>query len=141
MAAELKSWSMLCFRIAYGFPLMDSVKPLSNVSMITRLELIIFVIIGYYFGRLPAKQNEKTLKDEIGRQTQKAEAAQHAKETALQSREALEEKMKNVSAALTSAVPAMSAAKFAEDIHRTSGPINEDGLRYSMGAALRILDS
>lgn len=132
---------MLCFRIAYGFPLMDSVKPLSNVSMITRLELIIFVIIGYYFGRLPAKQNEKTLKDEIGRQTQKAEAAQHAKETALQSREALEEKMKNVSAALTSAVPAMSAAKFAEDIHRTSGPINEDGLRYSMGAALRILDS
>lgn len=109
--------------------------------MITRLELIIFVIIGYYFGRLPAKQNEKTLKDEIGRQTQKAEAAQHAKETALQSREALEEKMKNVSAALTSAAPAMSAAKFAEDIHRTSGPINEDGLRYSMGAALRILDS
>ena len=73
--------------------------------MITRLEPIIFVIIGYYFGRLPAQQNEKTLKDEIGRQTQKADAAQHAKEQAQQTREALEEKIKNVSAALTSAGP------------------------------------
>jgi hypothetical protein len=109
--------------------------------MITRLEPIIFVIIGYYFGRLPAQQNEKTLNDEIGRQTQKADAAQHAKEQAQQSREAVEEKIKNVTAALTSAVPAASAAKFAEDVHKTGGPIKEDGLRYSVGAALRILNS
>jgi hypothetical protein len=116
-------------------------KPLTDVSMITRLEPIIFVIIGYYFGRLPAQQNEKTLKGELVRQTQKADAAQHAKETALQSRESLEEKIKNVSAALTSAAPTTSAGKFTEDVHKTGGPINEDGLRYSMGAALRILNS
>jgi hypothetical protein len=145
MADALKSWVMvlltLIFVVLYGAALLGKLKPLSDVSMVTRLEPIIFVIIGYYFGRLPAQQNEKTLKDEIGRQTQKADAAQHAKEQALQSREAMEEKIKNVSAALTSAVPATSAGKFAEDVHKTGGPINENGLRHSVGAALRILNS
>lgn len=129
------------FVMLYGSALLGWLKPMTDVSMITRLEPIIFVIIGYYFGRLPAQQNEKTLKDEIGRQTQKADAAQHAKEQAQQSREALEEKVKNVSAALTSAAPATSTAKFAEEVHKTGGPIKEDGLRYSVGAALRILNS
>lgn len=145
MADALKGWTMVVltfvFVVLYGSALLGWLKPLSDVSMITRLEPIIFVIIGYYFGRLPAQQNEKTLKDEIGRQTQKADAAQHAKETALQSREAVEEKIKNVSAALTSAAPATSTAKFVEEVHKSGGPIKEDGLRYSMGAALRILNS
>ena len=109
--------------------------------MVLRLEPIIFVIIGYYFGRLPAQQNEKTLKDEIGRQTQKADAAQHAKEQALQSREALEEKVKNVNAALTAAAPTTSRASFAEDVHKANGAIKEDALRHSVGAAVRILNS
>jgi hypothetical protein len=43
--------------------------------LVLRLEPIIFVIIGYYFGRLPGQQNEKTLKQEIGRQTLRAAAA------------------------------------------------------------------
>jgi hypothetical protein len=108
---------------------------------VLRLEPIIFVIIGYYFGRLPARQNEKTFKEEIGRQTQKADAAQHAKEQALQTRDALEEKLKNVNAALTSAAPATSVVSFAEGLHKAGGPIKEDGLRYSVGAAVRILNS
>lgn len=145
MADALKSWVMvlltLVFVVLYGAALLGKLKPLSDVSMVTRLEPIIFVIIGYYFGRLPAQQNEKTLKDEINRQTQKADTAQHAKEQALQSREALEEKMKNVSAALTYSAPATSVAKFAEDVHKKGGPINEDALRNSVGAALRILSS
>jgi hypothetical protein len=145
MADVLKGWTMVVltfvFVLLYGAALFGWLKPLSDVTMITRLEPIIFVIIGYYFGRLPAQQNEKTLKDEIGRQTQKADAAQHAKETAIQSREALEERIKNVSATLTSAAPATSATRFAEDVHKTGGPIKEDGLRYSVGAALSILNS
>ena len=145
MADLLKGWTMVvltfAFVLLYGAALFGWLKPLSDVTMITRLEPIIFVIIGYYFGRLPAQQNEKTLKDEIGRQTQKADAAQHAKEQALQSRESAEEKIKNVSAALTSAAPTTSAARFVEDVHKASGPINENGLRYSVGAALRILHS
>jgi hypothetical protein len=144
-ADALKGWTMVVltfvFVLLYGAALLGWLKPLTDVSMITRLEPIIFVIIGYYFGRLPAQQNEKTLKAEIGRQTQKADAAQHAKEQAQQSREGLEEKIKNVSAALTSSAPASSTARFAEDVHKTAGPINENGLRYSVSAALRILNS
>ena len=141
----LRNWIMvvltLIFVSLYGAALIGWLKPLADEKMVLRLEPIVFVIIGYYFGRLPAQQNEKTLKDEIGRQTQKADAAQHVKEQALQTREALEEKLKNVSAALTSAAPSTSAASFAENIHKAGGPIKEEGLRYSVGAAVRILNS
>jgi len=102
----LKSWVMVILTFAfialYGLALIGTLKPLADISMVSRIEPIIFVIIGYYFGRLPAQQNEKTLKDEINRQTQKADAAQHAKENTIQSREALVEKLKNVDAALAS---------------------------------------
>jgi hypothetical protein len=141
----LRNWLMvvltLIFVALYGAALIGWLKPLADEKMVVRLEPIIFVVIGYYFGRLPAQQNEKTLKDEIGRQTQKADAAQHAKEQALQTREALEEKLKNVNAALTSAAPDTSAVSFAEGLHKMGGPIKEEGLRYSVGAALRILNS
>jgi hypothetical protein len=144
-ADALKSWTMvvltLVFVLLYGAALAGWLKPLTDERMVLRLEPIIFVIIGYYFGRLPAQQTEKTLKDEIGRQTQRADAAQHAKEQALQTREAVEEKLKSISAALTSAAPAISAVSFAENIHKAGGPIKEDSLRYSVGAALRILNS
>jgi hypothetical protein len=123
----------------YGAALIGWLKPLANEKMVLRLEPIIFVIIGYYFGRLPAQQNEKTLKEEIGRQTQKADAAQHAKEQALQTREALEEKLKNVNAALTSA--AAAAAAFANTVRHTNGPVSQEALRYSVGAAVQILNS
>src|SRR5437773_9838532 len=105
----LKNWIMvvltLLFVGLYGAALIGWLKPLADEKMVLRLEPIIFEIIGYYFGRLPSQQNEKTLKDEINRQTQKADAAQHVKEQAQQTREALEEKIKNVNAALTSAAP------------------------------------
>src|SRR5947208_13509937 len=72
----LKNWIMvvltLVFITLYGAALTGLLKPLADEKMVLRLEPIIFVIIGYYFGRLPGQQNEKTLKDEIGRQTQKA---------------------------------------------------------------------
>lgn len=131
----------LIFVGLYGAALVGWLKPLADEKMVLRIEPIVFVIIGYYFGRLPSQQNERTLKDEIGRQTQKADAAQHIKEQTLQTREALEEKIKNVNAALTSTVPTTSRSSFAEDVHKTDGPIKEDGLRYSVGAALRILNS
>ena len=104
LSETIKDWVMvfltLAFVVLYGLALLGKLKPLADASMVTRLEPIIFVIIGYYFGRLPGQQNEQTLKEEIGRQTQRADAAQHAKETALQSREALDEKVKNARTAL-----------------------------------------
>lgn len=130
MAEALKGWTMVVltfiFVLLYGAALFGWLKPLSDMSMITRVEPLIFVIIGYYFGRLPSQQNEKLLKDEIVRQTQKADAAQHAKEHAQQSREALEEKVKNVRAALVSAKSAKGFADIA------GSPV---------AAALSVLDS
>ncbi|HEX8283786.1 MAG TPA: hypothetical protein VF588_10550 [Pyrinomonadaceae bacterium] len=140
MADALKGWVMvaltLVFVALYGAALTGWLKPLADEKMVTRLEPIIFVIIGYYFGRLPAQQNEKTLKDEIGRQTQKADAAQHAKEQAQQSREALEEKVKNARAAL-GATPGQPVKSLAEG----AGSAKDDPLRVSVAAALNVLNS
>ncbi|MDT7809760.1 MAG: hypothetical protein QOJ70_3573 [Acidobacteriota bacterium] len=135
----IKAWVMVLLTIVfvalYGAALTGWLRPLPDEKMVARLEPIIFVIIGYYFGRLPAQQTEKTLKDEVTRQTQKADAAQHAKEQAQQSRESLEEKVKNARAVLA---PAASAKSISEstDVAGRAGP-----LRISVSAALDILDS
>jgi hypothetical protein len=141
----LRSWVMvaltLIFVILYGAALIGWLRPLADEKMVTRLEPIIFVIIGYYFGRLPAQQNEKTLKDEINRQTQKADAAQHAKEQAQQSRETLEEKVKNAHSALASASPNGSARGLTQHLDKADGAPRDETLRASMVAALNILNS
>jgi len=81
-ADTLKNWIMvvltLVFISLYGAALIGWLKPLADEKMVLRLEPILFVIIGYYFGRLPAQQNEKTLKQEISRQTQRGDADRRA---------------------------------------------------------------
>jgi hypothetical protein len=144
VADALKSWVMvaltLVFVALYGAALTGWLRPLPDEKMVTRLEPIIFVIIGYYFGRLPAQQNEKTLKDEIGRQTQKADASQHAKEQAQQSRETLEEKVKNARAALVAGSGGQTAKAMSETA-RAGSPANGDSLRVSVAVALNVLNS
>lgn len=129
----------LIFVALYGAALFGWLRPLGDDRMVVRLEPIIFAIIGFYFGRLPGQQNERTLKQEINRQTQRADAAQSAKEQALQLSESLEEKVKNVRAALSSDAPAgvTSSGAFA----MASGIASEDGLPHVVKAAVRILDS
>ncbi|HEY0375633.1 MAG TPA: hypothetical protein VGC87_01595 [Pyrinomonadaceae bacterium] len=140
MTDALKGWVMvaltLIFVILYGAALIGWLKPLADEKMITRLEPIIFVIIGYYFGRLPAQQNEKTLKDEIIRQTQKADASQHAKEQSQQAREALEEKLKNAVASISQAVQVSSDKGVS-----ASGAGADAGLRHALLTTLKILNS
>lgn len=150
-ADALKSWMMvvltMSFILLYGAALLGWLRPMTDERMVIHLEPIIFVIIGYYFGRQPAQHNEKTLKGEINRQTQRADAAQHAKEQTQQAREALEEKVKNVRVTLgrstTTASPATgSAAKNAADnLCRTGGAAQDEALRQSVAVALNILDS
>ena len=137
LSSVIKDWILvfltLAFIALYGFALLGKLRPLADSSIITRLEPIIFVMIGYHFGRLPGQQNEQTLKQEIERQTQRADAAQHSKETALQSREALDEKVKNARTALAGDAAAASKA-----------PAGSDGLlkdRASVIAAFNILNS
>src|SRR3712207_4544931 len=109
MSNAVRNWMMivltLIFVVFYAAALLGWLRPLSDIAMVTRLEPIIFVIIGYYFGRLPAQQNEQTLKDEIIRQTQKSDASQQAKEKANQECEALEEKIKNAVGVLSVSLP------------------------------------
>ncbi|MEP7336767.1 MAG: hypothetical protein ABI977_03310, partial [Acidobacteriota bacterium] len=113
----LRNWMMTAltsiFVLLYGAALLGWLRPLPDERAIARLEPIIFVIIGYYFGRLPAQQNEQTLKGELNRQTQKTDAAQHAKEQAQQASEALEEKVKNVRITLASSAAGAAAKDFA----------------------------
>lgn len=122
------------FVVLYGLALLGKLRPLADSSMVTRLEPIIFVLIGYYFGRLPGQQNEQTLKEEIGRQTQRADAAQHAKESALQTREVLDEKIKNARTALA-ADPLTAANGSAKALD------NVNTERRSVETALGILSS
>lgn len=144
VSEALKSWVMviltLGFVALYGLALIGKLKPLEDVSMVSRIEPIIFVIIGYYFGRLPSQQNEKSLKEEIDRQTQKADAAQQAKENALETREAFEEKLKNINATLEAGLNPPRA-----DLHNTSAQgdraTGELALRYSIAAARRIFEA
>ena len=139
MANLLCDWLMaaltLAFVLIYGAALVGWLQPLPNEQAVMRLEPIIFVVIGYYFGRMPARQHETTLKDEIVRLAQKADAAQHAKEQMQQERESLEEKVKNAKAVLA---PVMSAKASFEAVS-ASGP--ETPLRTSSAAALSILST
>lgn len=94
----------LVFVLLYAAAFAGKFDPLRDNTMLLRLEPIIFILIGYCFARIPARQNEQTLKQEIERQTQKTDAAQFAKEKAQIEREALEEKIKNARTALKSYV-------------------------------------
>lgn len=127
----LRSWLMvfltLTLILLYAAALLGWFKPLADEKMAVRLEPIIFVIVGFCFGRLPSQQNERALKEEISRHAQKVDAAQHAKEQAREALAALEEKVKNV----TAAVAPVAARK----------KLDDDKLNGSLAAALEILNS
>ena len=127
------------FVLLYTVALLGWLKPLSDVAMVTRLEPLIFIIIGYYFGRRPAQQNEQSLKDTIDRQTKKAEDVQHLLEQARQEREALDEKLENVKIILTSLTGKASPA----NMNRSSADeeANLKTQRHSIVNAINILNS
>jgi hypothetical protein len=148
IADSLKGWMMvlltLVFVLLYASALIGWLKPLADLTILTRLEPIIFVIIGYYFGRLPSQQNERSLRDEIGRQTQKADATQFAKERALQERESLEEKIKNARVALHVGFTDFLPDKNAVKRFRENGDVNDvnkEAARKSIETAVGILSS
>jgi len=146
LSNALRGWVMvaltLLFVLLYASALIGWLKPLADEKLIVRLEPVIFVIIGYYFGRLPSQQNENTLKGELNRQRQRAESAQLAKEQAQQGREALEEKVRNAIAALVSATQGrISAFGAADGVERSGEQVKEEALRRSVIATLSVLNS
>lgn len=139
---SLKGWTMvtltLTFILLYVAALFSLIPKLEDVSIITRLEPIIFVIIGYYFGRLPAQANENTLKGEINRQSQKAAAAQQIKENVQQEREVLEEKIRNAKITL---VPQISGSLMSETKTAASSMEMAGNTKQAIETAVKILDS
>lgn len=99
----------LIFVLLYAAAFTGKFDPLKDNTLLLKLEPIIFILTGYYFARRPSQQNEQYLKDEIARQTQRADAAQYAKEKSLQEREMLEEKIKNARTAIKSGDQSASA--------------------------------
>lgn len=144
LANALRSWVMVAltfiFLLLYGAALLGWLTPNIDEKIVTRIEPIIFIIIGYYLGRLPSQQNEGTLKVEISRQAQRADAAQHAKEQAQQAREALEEKLKNVRTALVPSL-SMGSRGAAEKPGGAGGIFKDDSVGQSVSAAINILNS
>jgi len=145
MNVDLKSWVMIAltfiFILLYILALTGRLESLKEWEMVTRLEPVIFVIIGYYFGRLPAQQTEKTLKDEISRQTNRADAAQNAKEQAQQIREGLEEKVKNAKVVLTAHTSRNSGKHRENALQGSDKPNDVSGSDSLLSAAVHILDS
>jgi hypothetical protein len=148
MTDALKGWVMvlltLSFVILYSAALIGWLRPLADITMITRLEPIIFVIIGYYFGRLPAQQNEKTLREEINRQTIKADASQQAKEQAQREKEVIEEKIKNAKVVLLPNLHDMSHNVYHNQFDRNEqdqASPEKNGPNHSLKTAVKILES
>ncbi len=96
----------LIFVLLYAAAFGGKLDPLKDNTMLLRLEPVIFILIGYCLGQMPARKSERSLKEEIVRQTQKADAAQYAKEKAQIERETLEEKIKNARKVLKNIVSA-----------------------------------
>lgn len=117
----------LIFVLLYAAAFTGKLDPLKDNTLLIRLEPIILILTAYYFARLASRQNEKTLKDEIARLTQKADAAQYAKEKAQQERETLEERIRNAKTTLKAIPPPTTT----DDQTKTE----------SLKAAVRILDS
>lgn len=134
----IRGWVMaivsLGFVVLYGLALLGKIKTIADPAVLGRVEPIVFVIIGYYFGRLPGQQNEQILKHEIGRQTHRADAAQQAMESVLKTREALDEKVKNARTALAPDAIAL-VEKTGKALDNTSRE------RGSVAAAFNILSS
>jgi hypothetical protein len=139
----IKNWSMVflagVFILLYTVALLGWLKPLSDVAMVTRLEPLIFIIIGYYFGRRPAQQNEQSLRDAIDRETKKAEEIQHLLEQAQQEREALDEKLENVKIILTSLTGKVSTANMKNPSSDEAANLKTQ--RHSIINAINILNS
>jgi hypothetical protein len=144
MNIDLKTWVMgalfVIFIFLYILMLAGKLESLREREMVMHLEPIIFVLIGYYFGRSPAQQNEKLFKEEILRQTSRADAAQSAKERAQQASESLEEKIRNAKAVLSN-ITFDAAAKSSGEDYQANGALKEHSLRNSITATISILKS
>lgn len=99
---SLKSWTMaiitLVFVALYALSLAGKAGLASEA--LNNLQPIVFVIIGYYFGRLPSQPVETALQEQIRSQGTREDAARSAEKKAATDLVASEERMKTTMAIL-----------------------------------------
>lgn len=148
MALEgVKGWVMvflsLVFLLLYVLALFSLIPDLTDgkVKLLTHLEAVLFVIIGYYFGRVPGEQNEKTLRGQLSHEKQDAALERQGRATAENETATLRTKLTDVRATLAAGIPEAPKAGLVANL---AGPANEQdaqtALRQVVAAALNILE-
>ena len=103
---SVKTWTILLitlvFVAVYVLAVVGAVKVTDAMG---NLQSIVFVIIGYYFGRLPSDKVESSLKEQVNAHSNAAAAARQSEKVAAVERETLEEKIKNARIALEAGNP------------------------------------
>jgi type VI protein secretion system component VasK len=109
--------------------------PATN-KIITLLQPIVYVIIGYYFGRVPAEKAEKQLKDEAKEKGKQADEATKKAEGA-------EAKLDALDAMLSAASGAGGSAQkdgFVTNLSR-SGAGDIERMKVTIAQALNVINS
>jgi hypothetical protein len=105
MPEDVKTWVIVVltfvFIALYVGEFAGVVPAPKDLGAVARLEPIIFVIIGYYFGRLPSAQNEKNLKDQVKQKSDEADAVKKDRDDAVAQAAKAVQKLKDVDAALS----------------------------------------
>jgi len=99
-----KHWIMivvsLSFLVLYGAALTGWLRPITTNSLAERLEPIIFILVGFYFGQLPFTYALRSRKRELQRMREKLEETQKSKEQIQSEHDSMAEKISNAKIAL-----------------------------------------
>lgn len=80
MTETLRSWTilflMLAFVTLYALVLIGILRPVTDITVITRIEPIVFIVIGFLFGRLPAGCPRQSPENENARHSTRVDTAQ-----------------------------------------------------------------
>jgi hypothetical protein len=131
-----KHWIMIIvsvtFLVLYGAALTGVLRPVTESSIAERLEPIIFILIGFYFGQLPFTQSLRSRKRELERVREKLDELQAAKDQVQREHDAMGEKIANAKIALD---------RFATEMKNTSNGTGSEASKRSAEIVRNILGS
>ncbi|MEQ1764253.1 MAG: hypothetical protein ABL984_14070 [Pyrinomonadaceae bacterium] len=128
----------IVFLSLYLSALIGWLRPISDITMIARLEPILFLIFGYYFGRVPAREADQRLQKEYDHLFRKHELANRQREQSKAEKEAVEEKIRNVRIALRSELSELESEVRSDECHSRS---ELRGSAHAIETAIKILNS
>ncbi len=112
-----------------------------NDSAVRLLQPIVYVIIGYFFGRMPSEANEKAQRAETDRQAGNANAAREAERAGATKQARLETKIRGAQALLSSPDLGIGGTQSEFAAKLSQGKADpSDALRHTVAAALQLLE-